>query len=168
MYNILEGFFQLIFKLEKYLLLYVILFKIGSYICLLCVLVAQSCLTLCNPMFCTLWTVFSVHGILQARILEWVAIAFSRGSSRCRDWICIFHIAGWFFTIWATREALLSNKGIYYFNDEQLYSVNVRKIVKTLIERNRQTFFPKKSFCLLFWERKKYQDLGEDMDLLLH
>ena len=50
-----------------------------------CVLVTQSCLTLCHPMYCsTLGS--SVHGILQGRILEWVAIPFSRGSSPSRDW----------------------------------------------------------------------------------
>ena len=43
-------------------------------------LVAKSCPTLCNPMDCSL-TDSSVHGVLQARILEWVAISFSRGSS---------------------------------------------------------------------------------------
>ena len=48
------------------------------------VLVAQSCLTLCDPMDCSL-PGFSVHGILQAKILEWVAIFFSRGSSQLRD-----------------------------------------------------------------------------------
>ena len=48
---------------------------------------------------------FSVRGILQARILEWVAISFSRESSQPRDWTQVFCIAGWFFTIWATREA---------------------------------------------------------------
>ena len=46
--------------------------------------VAQSCLTLCDPMDCNL-PGSSVHGILQARILEWVAISFSRGSSQPRD-----------------------------------------------------------------------------------
>ena len=46
--------------------------------------VAQSCLTLCDPMDCSL-PGSSVHGILQARILEWVAISFSRGSSQPRD-----------------------------------------------------------------------------------
>ena len=46
--------------------------------------VAQSCLTVCNPMDCSL-PGFSVHGILQARILEWVTISFSRGSSQPRD-----------------------------------------------------------------------------------
>ena len=50
----------------------------------LCVLVAQSCPTLCDPMDCCL-PGSSVHGILPARILEWVAIPFSRGSSQPRD-----------------------------------------------------------------------------------
>ena len=47
-----------------------------------------------------LWTV--VHGILQARILEWVAIPLSRGSSRPRDWTPVCSIAGRFLTIWDT------------------------------------------------------------------
>ena len=51
----------------------------------------------------------SIHGILQARILEWVAIPLSRGSSQLRDWTWVPYIAGRFFTIWATRETLLSN-----------------------------------------------------------
>ena len=45
-----------------------------------CVLVAQSCLTLCDPMDSSM-PGSSVHGILQARILEWVSSSFSRGSS---------------------------------------------------------------------------------------
>ena len=49
-----------------------------------CVLVAQSCPTLCDPIDC-ISPGSSVHGILQARVLEWVAIPFSRGSSRPRD-----------------------------------------------------------------------------------
>ena len=49
----------------------------------------------------------SVHGILQARILEWVAISFSRRSSQPKDWTQVSCIAGRFFTNWATREALL-------------------------------------------------------------
>ena len=49
------------------------------------VLVTQSCATLCDPMDCSL-PVSSVHGILQARVLEWVAISFSRGYSQPRDW----------------------------------------------------------------------------------
>ena len=47
----------------------------------------------------------SVHGILQVRILKWVATPFSRGSSWPRDWTQVSCIAGGFFSIWATREA---------------------------------------------------------------
>ena len=47
--------------------------------------VAQSCLTRCDPMDCSL-PGFSIHGIFQARMLEWVAISFSMRSSRPRDW----------------------------------------------------------------------------------
>ena len=50
----------------------------------------------------------SVHGVLQARILEWVAILFSRGSSWPRDQTQVSCITGRFFTIWATREVLAS------------------------------------------------------------
>ena len=56
----------------------------------------QSCLTVCNPMNHSL-PGSSVHGILQSRILEWVAMPFSRGSSGPRDWIQVSHIAGRFF-----------------------------------------------------------------------
>ena len=48
---------------------------------------------------------YTVHGILQARILEWVAFPFSRGSSNPRDQTQVSHIAGGFFISWATREA---------------------------------------------------------------
>jgi len=48
---------------------------------------------------------FSVHGIIQERMLEWFAIPFSRGSSWPRDWTQVSCIAGRLFTIWATREA---------------------------------------------------------------
>ena len=61
--------------------------------------VAQSCLTLRDPMD------YTVHGILQARILEWVATLFSRGSSQLMVQIQVSCIAGGFFTSWATREA---------------------------------------------------------------
>ena len=62
------------------------------------VFIAQSCSTLCDPMACSL-PGSSVHGILQARILEWVAIPFSRGSSQPRDRSQVFCTAGRFFTI---------------------------------------------------------------------
>ena len=61
--------------------------------------VAQSCLILCYPVD------YTVNGILQARILEWVAFPFSRGSSQTRDQTQVSCIAGRFFTTWATRKA---------------------------------------------------------------
>ena len=54
--------------------------------------VSQSCLTLCDPMD------YTVHGVLQAEILEWVAFPFSKGSSRHRDQTQVSHIVGGFFT----------------------------------------------------------------------
>ena len=66
------------------------------YVCMY-VLVAQLCLTLCDPMNCSP-PGFSAHGLLQARILEWVAIPFSRGSSQPRDGTWVSCIAGRFFT----------------------------------------------------------------------
>ena len=62
-----------------------------------------SCLTHCDPMDCSLQG-SSVHGILQARVLEWVAISFSRGSSWPRDRTQISCIVGRRFIVWATRE----------------------------------------------------------------
>ena len=58
-------------------------------------------------------SVMFAHGILQARILEWVAIPFSRGSSWPRDQTQVSYIAGRFFTFWATREA---HKNYYMWN----------------------------------------------------
>ena len=93
--------------------------RVGSVFCYLIVLgfgnwdvlfrkseVAQSCLTLCNPKGCC-QPGSSVHRIFQARILEWVAISFSRGSSRPRNRTRVSLIAGRRFTTWATREALM-------------------------------------------------------------
>ena len=65
--------------------------------------VAQSYPTLCDAMDCSL-PVSSVHRIFQARVLKWVAISFSRGSSRPRDQTWVSHIVGRCFTIWASRE----------------------------------------------------------------
>ena len=63
---------------------------LNVYLLALKVKVAQSCPTLCDPID------YTVHGILQARILEWVAFPFSRGSSQPRDWNQVSHIAGRF------------------------------------------------------------------------
>ena len=59
---------------------------------------AQSYLTLCSPMDCSP-SVSSVHGIFWERILEWVAMLSSRGSSQSSDRTQVFHTAGRFFTI---------------------------------------------------------------------
>ena len=61
--------------------------------------VSQLSPTLCDPMN------YTVHGILQARILEWVAIPFSMGFSQPRDLTLVSRIAGGFFNSWDTREA---------------------------------------------------------------
>ena len=76
------------------------------------VLVAQSCLTLCDPMDCSL-PGSSVHGILLARIIEWFVISFSRESSQPRDRTPVSRILGKFFTDWATREARGTNNTTY-------------------------------------------------------
>ena len=71
--------------------------------------VAQSCPTLCDPMDCSL-PGSSIHGIFQARVLDWIAISFSRRSSWLRDWTRVSHSVGRHFTIWATREAAASHR----------------------------------------------------------
>ena len=107
-----------------------------------CVLVTQSCPTLCDPMDCSC-PGSSIHGILQAKMLEWVDIPFSRGSSQPWDRIQgsnpgIFPnqgsnlgIAGRFFSIWAIREAhklcrqtllLVHNTGQSYLGEARILS----------------------------------------------
>ena len=72
------------------------------------VLVAQSCPTLCDPMNCSPPGSF-VHGIFQARILEWVATHFSRGSSWFRDQTQVSHIAGRFFSVSGRKRQMLND-----------------------------------------------------------
>ena len=57
---------------------------------------------------------YTVHGILQARILEKVAFPFSKGSSQPKNWTQVSHIAGGFFIRWATREAQKDVKVLSY------------------------------------------------------
>ena len=101
--------------------------------------VAQPCLTLCDPMDSS-----SVHGILQARILEWLAFPFSRGSSQPRDQTQVSHIAGRFFTSWATREAH-SEKHCYIFF-----------LVKTTGYLNKTVYYIELSFFPFRSEYKYY------------
>ena len=83
------------------------------------VLDAQLCLILCSPIDCSLLG-SSVHGILQARILESVAIPFSKPSFWLRDQTWVSCIAGRFFTIWATREAQLELAGAWPYSIPQI------------------------------------------------
>ena len=74
----------------------------------------QSCWTLCEPTDCSL-PGSSVYGILQARILEWIAIPFSRGSSQPRDRTLVSCIAGRFFNIWATEKPCILFHTVNHF-----------------------------------------------------
>ena len=75
-----------------------------NYISMHICLVAKSCPTFCDPMDCSP-SGSSVHGVLQARIPEWVAISFPRGSSWPRDWTYVSCIGRWVLYHWATRDA---------------------------------------------------------------
>ena len=89
------------------------LFRLASFPCAVLCFVPQSCPTLCDPMDCSP-PGSSVHGILQARILEWVAMPSSRGSSQPRDLTGVSCIAGRFFASRVTREALLSPSHMHW------------------------------------------------------
>ena len=84
----------------------------------LCMLVIWSCSTVLNPIDCSLPGSF-VCGIFQARILEWPAISFTRGSSQPRDQTQVSCIAGRLFTIWATREAM------FYSGIQQIWNKRI-------------------------------------------
>ena len=74
---------------------------------------------------------YTVHEILQARIVEWVVDSFSRGSSQPRDWTQVSHIAGRFFTVWATREAQSTREWL------NKYSICISKILYSN-EKNKE------------------------------
>ena len=93
-------------------------------------------LTLCDPVDCSP-PGSSIHGILQARILEWVAISFSRGSSRPRDQTWVSHILGRRFTILVTREVPLIIKEMqiktivrYHLTPVQMTIIKICKIIR--------------------------------------
>ena len=88
--------------------------------------VALSCLTLCNPLDCSP-PGFSVHGIFQARILEWGAISFSRRSSRLRDWTWVSCIGGRRFTVWTTLEVQINV--VYSNTKHQIYFSQIKLIL---------------------------------------
>ena len=108
-----------------------------------CVVVAQSCPTLCNPVDHSL-PGFALHGILQVRILEWVAISFSRASSWPRDWTQgsnsgLLHCRQIFFffflnPIWATWEAL----GFHYHELSKEVIEHCREVTKSITTKLAQ------------------------------
>ena len=103
------------------------------------VLVAKSCPTFCNPMDCNLLG-FSVHRILQARILEWIAIPFSRVSSWPRDWTQVSCTGGKFFTVWATGRSRYDNDDYGKITGHRVYQTG-----SLTMEKNSQ-----QRFSLLF------------------
>ena len=92
-------------------------------------LVTQLCPTLCDPMDCSP-PGSSFLGILQARILVWVAIPFSRRSSQSRDQTCVPCIVRKFVTIWITREA----HSMTYMKDKVLHMENTEYFTNTCIK----------------------------------
>ena len=87
------------------------LFSVTWLVKLRKVLVTQLSVTVCNPMDC-ITSVSSVCGILRARVLEWVAIPFSRGSSQTRDQTWVSHIAAGFLTVSAPGKLRVELKSV--------------------------------------------------------
>ena len=112
------------------------------------VLVAELCWTLCDPMDFSL-PGSSIFGILQAGILQWVAIPFSKGSSWPRDQTWVSHIAGRLFTIWATRESQLIQTDIYKFWHSVPTLDNSKEVIHTP-ELPMHLLFTEISHFLLF------------------
>ena len=125
----LSNWAQLILnQVEHTWLCYILFSCCRTEICCEPVKVTHSCPTLCDPMDYSLRG-SPVHGILQARILKWVAILFSRGSSQPRGQTQIFWIAGEFFTVWVTREdrhgSLYVERGHQYKNKVSFIFANI-------------------------------------------
>ena len=105
------------------------------------VLVAQSCLTVCDPMDCSPPD-SSVHGILQARLLKWVATSSSRGSSWSRDQTQVSSIANKFFSIWTTMEGqrAITQERMKFpgqrRNDTQLWMCLLVKVKSDTVKNN--------------------------------
>ena len=105
-----------------------------------------SCVWLCDPMD------YTVYRILQDRILEWVAVSFSRGSSEPRDQTQVSHVAGGFFTSWSTMEALIA----------QLVESTCNEGDPGLIPGSGRSTGEGKGYPL------QYSDLENSMDCIVH
>ena len=118
------------------------------------VLVAQLCLTLCNPMIYSP-PGSSVHGIFQARILEWLTISFSSGSSQPRDKTRLSCTAGRFFTDWATREAPVCYvyfTTIFFLNKYSTRSHNAHFWLSPMPHTNHDSI----GICCQSWDHWKH------------
>ena len=113
--------------------------------------VAKSCLTLCDPMDYSL-TDFSIHGIFQGRVPEWLAISFSRGSSQCRDWTQVSHIAGRCFTLWATRKdtSIQDYRKTIALNRWTFVS-KVMSLLFNMLSSFVMAFLPRSKYLLISW-----------------
>ena len=122
--------------------------------------VIQWCLTLCDPMD------YTVHGIFQARILEWVNFPFSRGSSQPRARIQVSHIAGGFFKSWATRQGsslfifiiftILSSVSSTIPSTEQVFKLFNGRINDDPIDGRDQHHNIWRSFIISWFKEKQY------------
>ena len=110
---------------------------------------AQSCLTLCNSMNCSSPD-SSVHGISQARILEWVAISFSRGSSWTRDWTCLSSVS-WIdrriLYHWPTWEAPVTSSLASLLALIYIISMTIFRMVHHLPNPHPLPFPPRMACC---------------------
>ena len=108
--------------------------------------VTQSCPTLCDPMDCSL-PGSSIHWIFQARILEWVAVSFSRGSSWSRDWTRVSYITGRLLNVWATREV----PGEIIALTIQTFVGKVMSLLFNASSRFVIAFLPRSKYLLISW-----------------
>ena len=125
-------------------------------------LVPQLCLTLCKPMDCGPQG-SSVHGILQARVLEWIAIPFSRGSFQPRYETWVSCIAGRFFTIWATEKIQYTYMHIYIYAQALLQKKSFSDVC-SFIKSKLEIFWWRQKCIWIVWARFP----GKDWDTNLH
>ena len=118
----------------------------------------EPCPTLCKPMDCSPPS-SSVHGILQARILEWIAMPFSRGSSQFRDRTCISCKAGRFFTAkpWESKGHLKTFPTFLLFdvgiNTTNFKRCNIFTNASSEFRTNSKNKFPREVLKIHFWKR---------------
>ena len=127
-----------------------------------CLLVAQLGTTLCDSMDCSL-PGSSVHGILQARTLEWVAIYFSRGFSRLRDQTQVSCTAGRFFSIWAIQLGFCLNRKVDLTSWSYWRNVDHQQNKSVFPNRGFLSFL----FCCLIYRQWQCSPLGLSVSLSL-